>query len=139
MLSSLNVFLVFRMVRIQSPNGDAASKIPGYKYMTSNQAAQGTKPTFDCYRDPKGPDIRLGQTGPEYKTTNYQHKEYRLMNPNTSGSNSIDGPLKPKPLYADKPVGMYKGDVTYRLNEGNNAAMRHWNYGFVGDTVAAKG
>lgn len=99
---------------------------------------QKPKETFDCYSDPKGPDIKTGDIGPEYPTSTYEYQEYK-PNIQPHNNDSDYDPIKAKPSYIDRPTEVYKGDVTYKLDENNNAAMRHWQYGFVNDTVAAKG
>lgn len=87
--------------------------------------------TFESYRFLKGPDIKIDNTGPEYKVRDYQLTSYK------PGS-----PYKPQPPTENqcfyKEFTIYKGDVTYKLTEDNNAAMRHWSRRFVDDTVASK-
>lgn len=61
------------------------------------------------------------------------------MTPNKRRPISAKDPLKSKPSYMNKSVGMYKGDVNYKLNKDNYPAMRHWKSGFGQDTVALKG
>ncbi|XP_053381720.1 proteoglycan 4-like [Mercenaria mercenaria] len=137
------------MVRIQSPHADPLryreyQRLDKYSKPfdpSSKSRILKSKPTFDCYSNQTGPDIKLNNLGPEYKGTKYQYREYKPKTMTSYKSRPISpkDPLKSKPVYIDKPVGMYKRDVNYKLNKDNFAGLRHWNYGFVEDTVAAKG
>ena len=96
--------------------------------------------TFDSYSRPLGPDIDVNEMGPAYKTSKYEYKEYKPkpMTPYKPRPVSRRDHFKSKPMHVDERSGLYTNSVTYRLSEENNAGLRHWNYGFVDDTVSAK-
>jgi hypothetical protein len=98
------------------------------------------KTTFDSYSRPLGPDIKVNNMGPAYQDTKYEYKEYkpRPITPYKARQLTPRDPFKAKPLHMDERSRLYKKDVTYKLDKENNAGLRHWNYGFVDDTVATK-
>ena len=97
--------------------------------------------TFQAYRNPIGPDIRLGDIGPEYKPSRYKPTPYKPIDYKTKGMGPKDvrvaDPLKASTGYKSDRIGMYRGDVEYKLTEDNNLGMRHWRNNFVDDTVAS--
>lgn len=95
--------------------------------------------TFESYSRPMGPDIKTGNAGPEYDVKEYHVKDYKLTQAQAirERPRTAHDMLKSKqPAYVDRPFGIYNGNIEYKIDENNNAGMRHWKYDYVDDTVS---
>lgn len=93
--------------------------------------------TFKSYELDSGPDIKIKNTGPDYRV-----KEYKYTDPDLLKTHRIKTP-PPEPYkapfkYEKGKEWSNKGHEDYKLTEQNNLGMRHFHYGFVDDTIMSK-
>ena len=92
--------------------------------------------TFQCYRFPMGPDIRVGKIGPDYRNRSYEEIKFRTLTP-LKFHRVYNDPLSGSKIEVYKPTEIPKTrTVDYKLTEENYLPFRYWKIGDVTDTVA---
>lgn len=91
--------------------------------------------TFKSYELDSGPDIKIRNTGPDYKVSEYRYRDPDLINRQYVQKPPPE-PFKPTYQHENKQVNFKH--VDYKLTEQNNIGMRHWHYDFVDDTIMSK-
>ncbi|WAR18102.1 hypothetical protein MAR_032696 [Mya arenaria] len=93
--------------------------------------------TYTCYSVPKGPDIKTGDMGPEYKVRKYQYEAYNNTVYESRGYNS--DPLQGRDNRTDTNMDYNPTSQKYELTKDNYAGYRHFHFGEINDPISTKG
>lgn len=118
----------------KKPSPRVAKPKPG---ITQKKNTAKKLKTFKCYEDASGPDIKIKNSGPDLPIREYTYQDpYLLRKPDVE--KPMPDPYNPTFRYEDRKLMTPKKQADYKLTEQNNLGMRHFQGGFVDDTIMRK-